>query len=185
MTQSAPNLSTFKPEEVSTLEDAQEKASFKILTPGQLPPEMRLFRILYAVEPHDDNNPKGWDIVFLFYKSPSGVRLAIRQGNIGLPPIIEPFVNGLHGEITINGRRGIWVDGFPHLKGPNLSSVDSWQRGNLQVAWEPNPMLIETQGNIQTIAGESNPGYPLTITLESPDLSLTDLVAIAESVAIP
>lgn len=151
-----------QPERFASIPEAQERASFQILAPRELPPTASLTLVAYNLLPHDNPEPRGWDSVILFYETEDGRPIAICQGYTGFPMVTEETPSDATAKVSIHGKDGYWVDGFQDKGG--------WERGLLALCWQP------------TTDRESTLPWVYNINVRSDHFTLQDVLAIAESV---
>lgn len=151
---------------LASFEEARSAATFPVKTPGFLPGDLALNRIVYVLPPWVPDDYRGTAGFLDFIFSRPGARLIITQGYTvpydtrGAPP-------GKSGEASVNGKPAVWIDGFLTVDeptpsaGPEDNPTARWQEGQFTLGWH----------------GDGLVSYRLTAS----GLSLHDLVQIAES----
>jgi len=157
-------------------------ASFRILLPRNLPPGTSLVVINHHVLRGFEGR-RGYDWVEVVYKTADGRELIVRQGDGDFLFLGKNTPADAFGEITIQGKRGFWVDGHPQTAAGQAFRIDGWSRGTWKIAWEPNPdPVVHRDGNVETVVPTtSDLSRQWVVFGSAADFRRDDLIAVAES----
>jgi hypothetical protein len=189
------------PQKFGTLEEAAKLASFKPALPAQVPAAFKMYEVSllrYTPMPAVDQTVHN-DSITAWYRDAAGHSLIISQGF----PAMFGFVAspGSDGDLvsrtpqdakgTVNlsgGGQAYWLRGQPYspssnsqgqsfIPDPTLSKTGglilAWEVGRFGTGWEVSP----DRSQVLT-------GSPMSYSLASDSLSLSDLVEIANSVTV-
>ena len=153
---------------LASFDEAQSVATFPVKTPGFLPSDLTLSRIVYVLPPWVPDDYRGTAGFLDFVYSRPGAYLVITQGYT-VPYDTRGAPAGKSGEATVGNKPAVWIDGFLTVAepiaevGPEGNPTAKWESGRLTLGWHED-------GNIS---------YRLTAS----GLSLDELIQIAESLS--
>ena len=176
-------------EDFSTLEEAVAMASFEPSLPTYVPDGFEPVSIRHsrpeffytAVEsgefekgcPRCDPRMSHNDQIGVYFRDAKGTQLVVLQGFPAYMPSHGNAPPGKSGTVRVGESEAVWVEGVPvsgRWDEPQLSLY--LELGNVGTGWARLP-----DGSVMT-------GSPMSYSITSDDLSLEELVRIAESVSI-